>query len=105
MSKKITCLLRGGNGAWLQGLRQLQLLILQLIDTLAFNIEEINNTSVADPDPGSVAFLTPGSGMVKMSGSGSGMNNPVREHRNHFFGLKYFNSLMRIRDRKNSDLR
>jgi hypothetical protein len=34
--------------------------------------------SVADPDPGSGAFLTPGSGtrMVKKSGSGSGMNNP-----------------------------
>ena len=31
--------------------------------------------SVADPDPGSVAFLTPGSGMGKKSGSGSGMNN------------------------------
>jgi hypothetical protein len=34
------------------------------------------NTSVADPDPGSGAFLTPGSGMDKKSGSGSGMNNP-----------------------------
>ncbi len=33
-------------------------------------------TSVADPDPGSSAFLTPGSGMGKKSGSGSGMNNP-----------------------------
>jgi hypothetical protein len=32
--------------------------------------------SVADPDPGSGAFLTPGSGMGKKSGSGSGMNNP-----------------------------
>ncbi len=29
--------------------------------------------SVADPDPGSGAFLTPGMG--KKSGSGSGMNN------------------------------
>ncbi len=27
-------------------------------------------------DPGFVAFLTPGSGMGKKSGSGSGMNNP-----------------------------
>ncbi len=27
-------------------------------------------------DPGSSAFLTPGSGMGKKSGSGSGMNNP-----------------------------
>ena len=32
---------------------------------------------------------------------GSGMNNP--EFRNHFFGLKYLNSLMRIRDGKKSD--
>jgi hypothetical protein len=30
--------------------------------------------SVADPESG--AFLTPGSGMGKKSGSGSGMNNP-----------------------------
>jgi hypothetical protein len=30
--------------------------------------------SVADPDPGSGAFLTPGSGMGKKSRSGSGMN-------------------------------
>ncbi len=52
--------------------------------------------SVTDPDPGSDAFLTPGSGKlgwVKNSGSGSGMNNL-----NHIFesletnclGLKYF---------------
>jgi hypothetical protein len=33
-------------------------------------------TCVADPDPGSGAFLTPGSGMGNISGSGSGMNNP-----------------------------
>jgi hypothetical protein len=32
------------------------------------------NTSVEDPDPGSGAFLTPGSGMCKKSGSG--MKNP-----------------------------
>ncbi len=32
--------------------------------------------SIADPDPGSGAFLTPGSGMGKKSASGSGMNNP-----------------------------
>jgi hypothetical protein len=29
-------------------------------------------------EPGSGAFLTPGSGMGKKSGSGSGMNNPDR---------------------------
>jgi hypothetical protein len=32
--------------------------------------------SVADPDPGSGFFLTPGSGKIKKSGFGSGMNNP-----------------------------
>ncbi len=31
--------------------------------------------SVADPDPGSGSFLTPGSGIGKKSGSGPGMNN------------------------------
>jgi hypothetical protein len=56
--------------------------------------EIINNqimvsVSVADPDPGSGAFLTPGSGMGRKSGSGTGI---------WFFWLKYFNSLMRIRD-------
>jgi hypothetical protein len=46
--------------------------------------------SVADPDPGSNAFLTPGSGMGKKSGSGSGMNNPdhISESLKHFFGVK-----------------
>jgi hypothetical protein len=37
------------------------------------------DTSVADPDPGSDAFLTPwirDPGWVKKSGSGSGMNKP-----------------------------
>jgi hypothetical protein len=58
-------------------------------------------SSVVDPDPGSTAFLTPGSGMGKNSGSGSGMNNP--DHISEcletiLFGLKYLNSLMRIRD-------
>ncbi len=33
-------------------------------------------SSVRDPDPGSGAFFTPGSGMDKKLGSGSGMNNP-----------------------------
>jgi hypothetical protein len=33
-------------------------------------------SSVAEPDPGSGAFLTPRSGMGKKSGFGSGMNNP-----------------------------
>jgi len=38
----------------------------------------IDSDSVADPDPGIRCFLTPGSGMDKQSGSGSGMNN--RDH-------------------------
>jgi hypothetical protein len=44
--------------------------------------------------------------MGKKSGSGSGIINPdhiCRGHRNNFLGLKYFNSLMWIRDGKNSD--
>jgi hypothetical protein len=36
--------------------------------------KQVAKTSVADPYPGSGAFLTPGSGMGKKSGSG--MNNP-----------------------------
>ncbi len=54
--------------------------------------------SVADPDTGSGAFLP------LDPGSGSGMINPdhryFRELRNQFFGLKYLNYLMRIRDGK-----
>ncbi len=45
--------------------------------------------SVADLDPGSGAFFTPGSQMVKKSGSGSGMNKPgsyFRELRNNLLG-------------------
>jgi hypothetical protein len=50
-----------------------------------------DNTSVAKPDTGS--------GMNK-SGSGSGMNSSdyISESLDKFFGLKYFNSFMRIRD-------
>ncbi len=49
--------------------------------------------SVADPDPGSGAFLTPGSGMSKKSGSGSGMNNPdhISESLETSFGVKILN--------------
>jgi hypothetical protein len=45
-------------------------------------------TSVADPDLGSGAFSTPGSGMDKKSGSGSGMNNPdhISKRLNNFSG-------------------
>jgi hypothetical protein len=49
--------------------------------------------SVADPDRESGAFLTPGSGMGKKSGSGSGIRirdeqpeSYFREPRNHFLG-------------------
>jgi hypothetical protein len=64
--------------------------------------------SVADPDPGSGAFLTPGSGMGKNQDPEIRDEQPgsyFRELRNHFFGLKYLNSLMQIRDPewKNSD--
>jgi hypothetical protein len=55
---------------------------------------DATETSVADPDLGS--------GMGKKSGYGSGMNNPDHISES-FFGLKYINSFMRIRDGKNSD--
>jgi hypothetical protein len=44
-------------------------------------------------------------GSGKKSGYGSGMNNPdgISKSVGKFFGLKYFNSLMLIRDGKNSD--
>ncbi len=58
-------------------------------------------TSFADPDPGSGAFwpLDPESGIGKKSGSGSGIRDEqpgsyFLELRNHFFGLKYLNSLI-----------
>jgi hypothetical protein len=62
-------------------------------------------SSAADPDPGSSAFLTPGSGMGKKSGFGSGMYNPdhISECLETILGLKYLNSLMRIRVGKKSD--
>jgi hypothetical protein len=51
--------------------------------------------SAADPDPGSGAFLTPGSGMGKKSGSGSGIRirneqpgSYFREIRNNIFVVK-----------------
>jgi hypothetical protein len=45
--------------------------------------------SVADPDPGSGAFLTPGSGMGKKSGSGIRDEQPgsyFLELKRHFLG-------------------
>ncbi len=68
------------------------------------------NTGVADPDPGSVAFLTLDPGWEKYQdpdpGSGSRMKNPdhiCERLGTMFLGLKYLNSLMRIRDGKNLD--
>ncbi len=55
--------------------------------------------------PGAGALI-PGSGMGKKSGSKSEMNNPdhVSESlETIFFGLKFLNSLMRIRDGKNME--
>jgi hypothetical protein len=56
--------------------------------------ERFQKFSVADPDPRSGAFLTPGSRMNKKSGSGSGMNN--LDHISEsletiFFGVKDLN--------------
>ncbi len=51
-------------------------------------------SSVADPGSGAFLTLDPGSEMGKKSGSGS----YFLKFRNHFVGLKYLNSLMRIRD-------
>ncbi len=57
--------------------------------------------SVADPDPGSGAFLTARTGMGKKIRIRIHDDQPrsyFRELRNHFFGLKYLNSFMQIRD-------
>ncbi len=50
--------------------------------------------SAADPDPGSGALMTPGSGMGRKSASGSGIRDEqpgsyFLELRNLFLGLKY----------------
>ncbi len=52
--------------------------------------------------------ICPGSGMGRKPVSGSGIRDEqpgsyFLEFRNHFFGLQYSNSLLRIRDEKNSD--
>ncbi len=56
-------------------------------------------------------YLIPGSGMGKKLGPGSGIRIRDEQQGSYFresldtivFGLKYLNSLMRIRDGKNSD--
>ncbi len=55
----------------------------------------LHDSSVADPDPGSAAFLTLGSGMGKKSGSG--MNNPdnISEILETFFQVKILKSIGR----------
>jgi hypothetical protein len=65
-------------------------------------VENGLSISAADQDPGCGAFLTPGSGIGKKSRSGSGLKilDHILELRNHFFGLKDLNFLMRIRDGK-----
>jgi hypothetical protein len=50
--------------------------------------------SVADPNPEFGAFLTPGSGMGKKSGSGSGMNNP--DHINSFMRIRGYAKLLKV---------
>ncbi len=61
---------------------------------------KINCAVLRIRDPESFWHMDPGSGMGKKSGSGSGMNNldHISESLETFFGLKYLNSLMRIRD-------
>ncbi len=58
--------------------------------------------SVADPDPGSVAFLTPGSWMgkvrIRIRTRVEQPGSYFLELRHLFLGLKYLNSLMQIRD-------
>jgi hypothetical protein len=52
------------------------------------------SNSLADPDPGSGAFLTPGSGL-RDPGWVKSQDQPrsyFPELRNHFWGLKYLNS-------------
>jgi hypothetical protein len=64
-------------------------------------IQNYYSITVSVADPGSGAFLTPGSGMGERSGSGIQDENPGSYFwvlRNHFFGLKFLNSLRRIWD-------
>jgi hypothetical protein len=57
-------------------------------------------TSVADPDPGNGAFLTPASGRGKKSGSRYMMNIPdhISESFETIFWLKILKFFTRIRD-------
>jgi hypothetical protein len=58
-------------------------------------VSAMDLSSVADPDPGSGAFLTTGSGMGRKSASGSGMNNPdniFSSLETNFIVLKFFDA-------------
>ncbi len=73
----------GGGGGGSRGLHQVQHQVslpvihhIQVTSRVHWIQSQYNVGSVADPDLGSGAFLTPGSGIGKKSGSGSGMNNP-----------------------------
>jgi hypothetical protein len=63
-----------GTGSWIRNTLLIALNCGQKSSLVQFLYDEASD---ADPEQGSGAFLTPGSGMGKKSGSGSGMNNPV----------------------------
>jgi hypothetical protein len=65
----------------------------------------VPSPSVADPDPGSSALLTPGSGIrdgLKIRIRDEQPGSYFRELRNNFL-VKILDFFMRIRDGKNSD--
>jgi hypothetical protein len=55
---------------------------------IQINNTDIFPTSVADPDPGSGAFLTPGSRISKKSGSGINNQDHISESSETIFGAK-----------------
>ncbi len=65
-------------------------------DSVTECVQVFLSASVADPDPGSVAFLTPGSGIRNrfFPDLGSRIPNPYFwELRDNFWGKKFYNSL------------
>jgi hypothetical protein len=80
--------------------------MLLLSTVLVFFVQQFTffklSAAIRVADPGSVAFwpLDPGSGMSKKSGSGMNNTDHISESLETIFGLKYLNSLMRIRDGK-----
>ncbi len=74
---------------------QLQVTVLEdQIESQSRRIQEIGEDCLSHsvPDPGSGAFITPGSGMGKKSGSGSVTNNPdhISESLETIFRVKIF---------------